>query len=80
MTEIHGVPGVAAGKSHPTEKRNSAARSVPGSRRHPVDAGSAPRIPTIAIHKELAAGMLRAIYRQVLRFVSEEDLRPTFYA
>lgn len=36
-------------------------------------------ILTIPLHKELAAGTLRAIYRQALRFVREEELRPYFF-
>jgi predicted RNA binding protein YcfA (HicA-like mRNA interferase family) len=34
---------------------------------------------TIPLHEELDKGTLRAIYRQVLRYVPEEDLRPHFY-
>lgn len=35
---------------------------------------------TIPNHRELDTGTLRAIYRQTLRYVSDEDLRPHFYA
>jgi predicted RNA binding protein YcfA (HicA-like mRNA interferase family) len=34
---------------------------------------------TIVLHDELDKGTLRAIFRQSLRFISEEDLRPHFY-
>lgn len=34
---------------------------------------------TIPLHKELAAGMLRAIFRQACNFIPEEDLRPWFF-
>jgi len=35
---------------------------------------------TVPAHSELDAGTLRAIFRQASRFVSEDDLRPLFYA
>ncbi|HEY7819595.1 MAG TPA: type II toxin-antitoxin system HicA family toxin [Vicinamibacteria bacterium] len=41
--------------------------------------GGGEEILTVPLHKELAAGTLRAIYRQSLRFVPEKDLRPLFF-
>ena len=35
---------------------------------------------TIPNHRELDIGTLRAIYRQALRYVAEEDLRAHFYS
>ena len=35
---------------------------------------------TIPLHKELDKGTLRAIFRQALRYVSEEELKPYFYS
>lgn len=37
------------------------------------------QILTVPLHRELAAGTLRAIYRQALKFVPESELRPYFY-
>ena len=34
---------------------------------------------TVPLHKELASGTLRAIFRQACRFVPEEELRPLFF-
>ena len=34
---------------------------------------------TVPIHEELDRGTLRAIFRQALRYVPEEELRPHFY-
>jgi len=34
---------------------------------------------TVPIHKELAPGTLRAIFRQALRYIPESDLRPWFF-
>jgi len=34
---------------------------------------------TIPLHEELDKGTLKAIYRQALRFISEEELKPYFY-
>ncbi|MEM2939939.1 MAG: type II toxin-antitoxin system HicA family toxin [Thermoproteota archaeon] len=34
---------------------------------------------TIPLHEELDKGTLKAIYRQVLRFIPEEELKPYFY-
>lgn len=34
---------------------------------------------TVPLHKELASGMLRAIFRQACNFIPEEDLRPWFF-
>jgi len=36
--------------------------------------------PTIPRHKELDKGTLRAVLRQALRYIPEEQLRPHFYA
>lgn len=36
-------------------------------------------ILTIPLHREIAPGTLRAIYRQACRFVREEELRAFFY-
>ena len=35
---------------------------------------------TIPLHKELDRGTLRAIFRQALRYIPEEQLRPHFYS
>jgi predicted RNA binding protein YcfA (HicA-like mRNA interferase family) len=37
-------------------------------------------ILTIPLHKSLAPGTLRAIYRQSLRYLSEDELRPFFFS
>ena len=37
------------------------------------------QVLTIPLHTELDSGTLRAIFRQVSRFISEEELRPHFY-
>jgi predicted RNA binding protein YcfA (HicA-like mRNA interferase family) len=42
------------------------------------DAGEA-EILTIPLHREVAPGTLRAIYRQACRFVPERELRVWFY-
>ena len=34
---------------------------------------------TIPLHEELDKGTLKAIYRQALRFIPEEELKPYFY-
>jgi predicted RNA binding protein YcfA (HicA-like mRNA interferase family) len=34
---------------------------------------------TIPNHRELDTGTLRAIYRQALRYLTDEELRPQFY-
>ncbi len=34
---------------------------------------------TVPLHRDLDTGTLRAIYRQALRFVAEEELRPQFF-
>ena len=34
---------------------------------------------TVPLHRELAPGTARAIYRQAARFVPETDLRPWFF-
>lgn len=35
---------------------------------------------TIPLHRELAVGTLRAIFRQACRFVPEKELGPLFFA
>ena len=35
---------------------------------------------TVPNHKELDRGTLSAIYRQTLRYLSEQDIRPYFYS
>lgn len=37
------------------------------------------QVLTVPLHAELDSGTLRAIFRQVSRFVSEDELRPHFY-
>lgn len=39
----------------------------------------AKQILTVPLHKELDKGTLRAIYRQALRYITEEELKPHFY-
>ena len=41
--------------------------------------GGSPQILTVPLHKDLAPGTLRAIFRQASRFVAERDLRPFFF-
>jgi len=35
---------------------------------------------TIPRHKELDKGTLRAVFRQAIRYIPEEQMRPLFYA
>jgi len=37
------------------------------------------QILTVPLHKELAPGTLRAIFRQACQFIPAEKLRPFFY-
>jgi len=37
------------------------------------------QILTIPLHKELDRGTLRAIFRQALRYILEEEIKPYFY-
>ena len=37
------------------------------------------QVLTVPLHPELDPGTLRAIFRQVSRFISEPELRPHFY-
>jgi predicted RNA binding protein YcfA (HicA-like mRNA interferase family) len=37
------------------------------------------QILTVPLNRHLAAGTLRAIYRQACRFIPEEELRPHFF-
>lgn len=41
--------------------------------------GGPSQILTVPLHLELAPGTVQAIYRQALRFIPEQDLRPHFY-
>jgi predicted RNA binding protein YcfA (HicA-like mRNA interferase family) len=41
--------------------------------------GRPPQILTVPLHRELAPGTVQAIYRQALRFIPEEELRPHFF-
>jgi len=41
--------------------------------------GGAPQVLTVPLHRELAPGTIQAIYRQALRYIAEEELRPHFY-
>lgn len=34
---------------------------------------------TVPLHKQLAPGTVRAIFRQALRYIPEADLRPWFF-
>jgi predicted RNA binding protein YcfA (HicA-like mRNA interferase family) len=35
---------------------------------------------TIPLHKELDKGTIRAIFRQALKYISEDKLKPLFYS
>lgn len=37
------------------------------------------QVLTVPLHKELAPGTLHAIYRQALKFVPADELRPFFF-
>jgi predicted RNA binding protein YcfA (HicA-like mRNA interferase family) len=41
--------------------------------------GGPSQVLTVPLHRELAPGTIQAIYRQALRFIPEQDLRPHFY-
>jgi predicted RNA binding protein YcfA (HicA-like mRNA interferase family) len=41
--------------------------------------GGGSQVLTVPPHRELAPGTVQAIYRQALRFIPEEDLRPRFF-
>jgi predicted RNA binding protein YcfA (HicA-like mRNA interferase family) len=41
--------------------------------------GQPPQIPTLPIHRDLAPGTIRAVFRQGLRYIPESDLRPRFF-
>ncbi|MBE0711034.1 MAG: type II toxin-antitoxin system HicA family toxin [Candidatus Aminicenantes bacterium] len=41
--------------------------------------GGPSQVLTVPLHRELAPGTVQAIYRQALRFIPEQDLRPHFY-
>ena len=45
-----------------------------------VLADGAKQTLTIPIHEELDRGTLRAIFRQALRYILEEELKPYFYS
>ena len=34
----------------------------------------------VPLHRELAIGTVLAVYRQALKFIPEEDLRPAFFS
>ncbi|MCJ7487790.1 MAG: type II toxin-antitoxin system HicA family toxin [Candidatus Aminicenantes bacterium] len=40
--------------------------------------GGPSQVLTVPLHRELAPGTVQAIYRQALRFIPEQDLRPHF--
>jgi len=61
----HGFEVVATRDSHAKLRRTAPDGSV--------------QILTVPLHKELAPGTLRAIFRQVCRFIPAEELRPSFY-
>jgi predicted RNA binding protein YcfA (HicA-like mRNA interferase family) len=44
-----------------------------------VKPGGVVEILTVPLHKEIAPGTLRAIYRQTLRYVPENEVRPFFF-
>ena len=44
-----------------------------------VSSNGTKQIMTIPLHEELDRGTLRAIFRQALRYIPEEDLKPHFY-
>lgn len=44
-----------------------------------TDSKGSVQVLTVPLHRELAPGTLRAIYRQACRFVAEAELRPYFY-
>ena len=46
--------------------------------RREVEGGQS-QVLTLPLHRELAPGTVQAIYRQALRYISEEDLRPRFF-
>ena len=43
------------------------------------EAAGTRQVLTIPLHTELDSGTLRAIFRQVSRFIAEGELRPHFY-
>ena len=42
--------------------------------------GGARQTLTIPLHDEMDKGTLKAIYRQALRYLTEDQLRPRFYS
>lgn len=42
-------------------------------------AGCPPQVLTVPLHRELVPGTVQALYRQALRFIPEDKLRPDFY-
>jgi predicted RNA binding protein YcfA (HicA-like mRNA interferase family) len=44
-----------------------------------IDSYGQKQILTIASHRELDTGTLRAIFRQASQYISDEELRPHFY-
>jgi predicted RNA binding protein YcfA (HicA-like mRNA interferase family) len=41
--------------------------------------GRSPQVLTVPLHRDLAPGTIQAIFRQALRFIREEELRPHFF-
>jgi predicted RNA binding protein YcfA (HicA-like mRNA interferase family) len=41
--------------------------------------GRSAQVLTVPLHRELAPGTVQALYRQALRFIPEEEIRPHFY-
>ena len=44
-----------------------------------LPATGARQILTVPLHRELAPGTLRAVFRQASRFIPEDELRPYFF-
>ncbi|MBI3975179.1 MAG: type II toxin-antitoxin system HicA family toxin [Armatimonadetes bacterium] len=44
-----------------------------------VSPGGERQILTVSLHKQLAPGAVRAIFRQAVRYISDEELRPWFF-
>ena len=45
-----------------------------------ISASGERQVLTVPMHSQLAIGTVRAIYRQVARFVPIEELRPEFFS
>ena len=46
----------------------------------PGDKGAKKEILVVPVHRQLATGTIHAIYRQAIRFIPEDDLRPGFFS